>query len=297
MNFRSWLGLGCVAAPLLVGAPAFANIIDLGGTGGGVVTIGFQNYKSFGNLSTAGAIQVGSTNFGIFEVQSIELNGNGLFTPGPGGYLLGVFSGITVTSISGVAPNINTTNTGGVFSIYEVTGAQIAAHGGLGLGLSTTALVNQGTTGYANAGCAVNTQCYNGITNVGGVDVLDFQLVPGADLGGSTLVASLKTNTFPPTGSASGFADVTGGTLAPDFTRGVLTTALGTKADLTIADNFCPNGSGGNCFRKRGNWDDQSFDPVRGLLVPEPESLALLGTGLLSLGFLGYRRQKKNDSR
>jgi PEP-CTERM motif len=293
MNFRFWMAAGCVAAPLVAGTPAFADVIDLG-TSGGRAVMGFNDYESFGNLHN-GNLQIGSTNYGVFEVTSITVNGDSTYAPGPGGYLLGVFSGITVSGIGGTVPNINTQNTGGTFSIYNVTATQLST-----AGQTIATIFNQGTGGYAAAGgtCAVNMQCYNGITNVGGTNVLDFDLVPGADAAGSTLVASLNAAVVPPTGSANGFGDITGGSDQSAFFTGVFPTGVGTFADLNLSNEFCPNGAGtGRCFAQIGDWANQSFDPVVGNTIPEPGSLALLGCSLLGMRFIGFRRRKTSHSK
>jgi hypothetical protein len=294
MKFRFWIAASCVVTPLVAGTPAFADVIDLGTTGGRAV-MGFNDYESFGNLDGNGNLQRNSTNFGVFEVTSITVNGNSTYAPGPGGYLLGVFSGITITAINGTSPNFNTQNSGGTFSIYNVTDTQLST-----VGQNIGTIFAQGTSGYGSAGggCAVNMQCYNGITNVGGTNVLDFDLVPGADASGSTLVASLDTGEFPPTGNANGFGDITGGTDQPGFFTGVFPTAIGTRADLNLSNEFCPNHAGaGRCQIQVGDWDNQSFDPVVGNTIPEPGSLALLGGALLGLRFVGFRRQKANQSK
>jgi hypothetical protein len=182
MKSRWLLGSVLLGAPLLFGSPASADVIDLTGGGAGDISIKFNNYESFGNLDASGNLQVGSTNFGTFQVSSIIKDGATLYAaPAIGDtttpYLLGVFSGITVTSITGAAPNINTGNTGGVFQIFQVTKAQLTSAGLNANNLLTLAnsLFNQGTGGYGAAGCAVNTQCYHGITDVGGIDYLDLR--------------------------------------------------------------------------------------------------------------------------
>lgn len=285
MKIYGRLAMGLIgAAALLGGSHAHATTVDFSG-GGGPATLDFSNYESFGNLNN-GQIQVGTTNYGTFEVTAATVAGNGIYTPSSTGYLVGVFSGITVASIGN--GGTTTGNSGGTFSIYLVTAAELATKG-----LTIGNLFAQGTGGYAAGGCSVNTQCYNGITNVGGTDIINFDLVPGGDAAGDTLVANINATSVPLTGSATAFADITGGVDADEFLKDVYTTAIGTKADLNISDEFCPGGSGGRCV-KVGDWSDDSFDPVTGNVVPEPGSLALIGSQLVGLGaFIGWRRKRR----
>jgi hypothetical protein len=302
MNFHCRLGAMLVAGPLLFGGSAFADVIDLTTGGGGSIQIKFNNFESFGDLGPGGALQVGSTNFGVFEVTSIGQNGLSLYSAPTASssddYIIGVFNGITVASISGSASNINTGNSGGAFDFYEVSKAELTSHG-FNANNIYASIFAQGTGGYAAAGggCTTNSLCYNGITNVGATNYLDFTLVPGADAAGDTLSASLSTTIVPTTGSAGGYGDIIGGAAAPQFLRGTLTTALGTKADVHFADEFCPNGSGGQCTPGVGNWEQESYDPANATITaPEPGSVPLLGSALLALGFVGYLRRSKRPS-
>jgi hypothetical protein len=282
MTFRRIFGLAAMASALMT-CHAWADLVNVTAFGGGVATIDFSNYESFTDQ-----LNIGSQNYGVFTINSITVNGNNVFAPSPSAYLVGVFNGITVNSVSGTPPNINVGNDGGSFQIWQVSGSQIAS---AGAGLNIGNLFNQGGGGYAAAGCAVASLCYNGITNVGGTDYLNFDLVPGADAAGDSLLATLGTTNFPVTGSANGFGNITGGSAAGQFARGTYTTALGTSADLTFADEFCPAGSSGRCTPHVGDWQDLSFDPAT-VGVPEPVTLSLMGVGLFGLGVARRRRRQ-----
>jgi hypothetical protein len=261
------------------------------------VNLKFQDFETFltpgGGVVPAGSpIAVGDQNVGVFNVTSIVgPNGTNLvpgINGGANGFLVGVFNGITVTSVS---PG-STGNSGGTFQLYQV---------------SSLPNFSQGTAGYTAGGCAVGGLCYNGITNVGGTQFLGFNLVPGADPAGDTLLTTIATQTIPTSGSATGYGDITGGSGAGLFGRGGFTTALGTAADAQLRDDFCvnPTSAGmpscnGITSPGIGDWYNISNDPVSNLPssvppppVPEPASLALFGTALLGLGLVSWRRSKR----
>jgi len=290
---RRWLAGTALATMVTLGGAgsALADPISLMGYTG-PLTIKFTNYESFSGLGDNGALQVGTTNFGVFEITSINAGNGGtlpagtpLWSPGgSNGFLVGTFDNIT---ISGIIPNgggFQTQNTGGNFAIYQ-----------------TAALPDftLGTSAFTVGGCANAAGCYTGISS--GTDVVNYNLTPGADNvnPADTLFASLTGLTSPATGSASAFGVIDGGSDAAQFGTGGFTTDDATRADLSFHDTFCPNVTAnptGNCSGTPtgvGNWAEISNDPVRLLAIPEPTSLALIGAGLLGMGAMRRRLRRK----
>ncbi len=281
---------GAALTALVLGSAgeAAATTIPLGGYTGPIQII-FNNYETFTGTHT---LAVSNSNYGILQVTSILDNASNIIYSAPvtptatNPLIVGVFSGIHVGSLTG---NTSQADLPGAFSFYYDTTTTFGTLAALGL------------TGYTTGGCSgVNTQCYNGITNKGFENLLNFSLVPGADSTDTgSFLEAVTTSTNPLVGDAEGYADITGGTDAAQFATGTQTTAAGTPADLFIKDSFCASGQP-YCAKLPGPPGQQftlgSNDPVvTSIRAPEPGSLALLGSALLGLAGVVRRRRTKAD--
>jgi glutathione S-transferase len=70
-------------------------------------------------------------------------------------------------------------------------------------------------------------------------------------------------------------------------------------ADMHFIDDFCANGQSGCAGPTSSNWENFSHDPVDAVAVvptiPEPASLALLGTALLGFATVARRRNRNRE--
>jgi hypothetical protein len=274
---------GALAASQASAAPLFSF------TGGytGPFVIKFSNFEGFSSAVLAPGVE----NFGILKISSIlDDNANTIWSDGQNGAeLTGVFRDIIIDSItpvlSGTTPTgFSVKSTGGLLDIYINPTGSLNAAGGPA----------QGLTGYTDAGCLPGDGCYDGISNVGAGGVfLNLAWRGGIDPTDSdiTVDGDFDLASFPSTGDAAGFLDVIGGPYAGRFDTNGQPTAFG-PADLFSQNDFCPNGSPacGTVGTLPTRFPFLSEDPVRGVVIPEPGTLALLGISLL--GLVGLRRKK-----
>jgi len=270
------LVLGLAAGLVAIQASALPTF-QLAGGYQGPVKIKFSNFESF----TETVIVPGAQNFGVVDVtQILDPSNNVLWNKGQdGGFISGVFDGLTVASVSGVAPNINVHGSGGLIDLYLNPSPINAA---------------QGISGYAAAGggCAANQLCYNTVSNVAGGGVfLNLALVSGITTDPTqTIDATFTADTLPFAGTANAYYDVTGGAFASTFHTLAQPSNFGNR-DFFAQNTFCTNGQASCNGTGVGDWQLVSDDPIRGS-VPEPGTLALLAAALLGLGFVGANRRR-----
>lgn len=322
MRLRQWylgIAVAAVAAaflPMKAHALATPNLTN-GYTG--VVDLKFNGYTAentllngatFGNSCTSGAAPCQETTFGAGIITSVVEDTNpaiATWSSGNNGEYIGFYLyGIADQSAAGTAPSITLYNTGANNGNINGSGS-----------LTTTGfdgLIHLDLYVYSasNVPCFTGSSCVKpsdrtsatsltGVTN--GQLIADLVLVPGVvpngtggttcatgDNGGTgciTLQQTVNATSDPAAGGGSFYLDcVSSGPVCSEFN------ADGFTANSYIADMFGKFTVSSLIPSSNNGWQEFITDPVQALPVPEPGSLALLGSALIIFGGI-YRRRRK----
>ncbi|MDH5437058.1 MAG: PEP-CTERM sorting domain-containing protein [Gammaproteobacteria bacterium] len=262
-------------------------------TGASIAAALFAGSASAGVLNGGYSIQVAQ----IFEYASVDSNGNGVIDV-VGEQLGGIGNIQSITSSSGDI--LWTTGTGGQELTFSFDGYTAGVIQPAGFGQYNIAFYGGSVKFYLDGaqnfnaaggplGGAIGTATDGAffMELLGGSGIVAAGFDPLLGVGGTTLLSTLNGLTSPFTGSGFGYLDVNLANLglAGDFyDRNGMIGANGEERDFLLESSF--NATEG----QNAGWPVGGTASLTG--IPEPGTLALMGLGVLAMGFASRKRAK-----
>jgi hypothetical protein len=299
------------AMAMLIALPAFA--FDLGGYLG-PVELKFSGYGLSGDTRYdpgvdygldetylvdygpgGGAPAVYPETWTIMKLTSIEIPGGGgqpWSSSASGEDIYGMIYGLYDWDVSVGGSGVIVSQIGGWFDLYLDTDADDSNEWITDLD-PTLATSRTAKDGYKSVTDTTGAVSFLSGTFSPGVQSPE----PAGGPGGAytTVRQDVTLATSPTTGAGTGYADLTGGNYMSMFDGNGMVDGYGVHHDLFFQFDLYPAVDNPlTAGDETALWSQSLNDPVRGNVVPEPTSLLLLGSGLMGLLGVGFRKKKKS---